>query len=165
MRKWLYILYSVCFLFFLINSMPKCLGCKKEFKSQGFPAHKRSCNFYKREIKARLTKVVDSNLVAGPSNKTTILDDVDNLGITEDMDDVQAVCNGEFNGQKKTDSTINIGTRERTHASSRIPKIWSSTSQNKTPEAVPGYPAATASCSGCCCSDYRGTSPLTKRVR
>ena len=81
--------------------MPKCFGCKKEFQSQGFPAHKRSCNPYKREIKARLTNVLDSNLVAGPSNETTILDDVDDLGIAEDMDNVPAVSNGEINDKKK----------------------------------------------------------------
>jgi hypothetical protein len=66
--------------------MLKCFGCKKEFQSQGFQAHKSSCNSYKHEIKARLTNVLDSNLVAGPSNETTILDDVDDLGIAEDMD-------------------------------------------------------------------------------
>jgi hypothetical protein len=103
MRKWLWSLSIICFLFLLINSMPKCFGCKKEFQSQGFPAHKKFCNPYKRGIKARLTNVLDSNPVAGPSNKTTILDDVDNLGIAEDMvvDDVPAVCNGEINDQKK----------------------------------------------------------------
>ena len=81
--------------------MPKCIGCKNEFQSQGFPAHKRSCNPYKREIKARLTHVLDSNLVAGPSNDTTIPEDVDNLGMAEDMDNVPAVSNGEINDQKK----------------------------------------------------------------
>jgi hypothetical protein len=102
MRKWLWSLSVVCFLFFLINFMPKCLGCKKEFKPQGFPAHKRSCNLYKRGIKARLTNVLNSDLVAGPSNETAILDDADDLGTADDMllDDV-LVCNGEINDQKK----------------------------------------------------------------
>ena len=92
--------------------MPKCLGCKKEFKPQGFPAHKRSCNLYKREIKARLTNVLDSDLVAGPSNETAILDDVNDLRTAEDMvvDDVPAVCNGQINDQKMTNPTIYIGT-------------------------------------------------------
>jgi hypothetical protein len=83
--------------------MPNCLGCKKEFKSQGFPAHKRSCNLFKREIKARLANVPDSDLGAGPSNEAMIMDDVDNLEIAEDMlvDDVPAVCNGEINDPKK----------------------------------------------------------------
>jgi hypothetical protein len=81
--------------------MPKCLGCKKEFKSQGFPAHKKSCNLYKRRIKAHLTNVLDSDLVAGPSNETAILDDADDLRTAEDMlvDDVPAVCNREINVQ------------------------------------------------------------------
>ena len=103
MRKWLWSLYFLCFLFLFLTSMPKCLGCKEKFKNQGFPAHKRSCNLYKCEIKARLTNVQDSDLVAGPSNETVILDDVDNLGIAEEMlvDDVPAVCNGEINDPQK----------------------------------------------------------------
>jgi len=94
MRKWLWSLSFLCFLFFLINTMPKCLGCKKEFKSQGFPAHKKSCKPYKREIKARLNNVPHSDLVAGPSNETATLDDTTDLGIADDMllDDVP-VCN------------------------------------------------------------------------
>ena len=82
--------------------MPKCLGCKKEFKVQGFPAHKKTCKPYRREIKACLTNVLDSDLVAGPSNETATLDDTDDLGIVDDMllDDVP-VCNGEINDQKK----------------------------------------------------------------
>jgi hypothetical protein len=103
MRKWLSSPFFICFIFLSITSMPKCFGCKKKFQSQGFPAHKSSCNPYKREIKARLTNVLGSNLVAGPSNETTILDDVDDLGIAEDMDvdNVPAVSNGEINDQKK----------------------------------------------------------------
>ena len=91
-----------CLLFiFLINSMPKCLRCKKEFKSQGFLAHKKSCNLYKCGIRARLTNVLDSDLVASPSNESMILDDADGLGTAEDMlvDDVPVVCNGEINVQ------------------------------------------------------------------
>ena len=161
MRKLLVSTFFICFLFLSINSMPKCIGCKKEFQSQGFPAHKRSCNPYKREIKARLTNV----LVAGPSNNTTIQDDVNDLGIAEDMDNVPAVSNGEINDhKKKTNSIIDIGTRERAHASSRIPKVWSSTSQNKAPETVPRYPAATAASVSSSHSNYRHTSALTARV-
>jgi hypothetical protein len=103
MRKWLWSLSFICFFFFLIYTMPTCLGCKKEFKARGFQAHKKSCKPYKREIKARLINVPDSDLVAGPSNETVTLDDTDDLAIADDMlvDDVP-VCNGEKNVQKKS---------------------------------------------------------------
>ena len=73
----------------------------QEFKSQGFPVHKKSCNLYKHGIRARLTNVLDSDLVAGPSNETAILDNANDLGTAEDMlvDNVPAVCNGEINVQ------------------------------------------------------------------
>ena len=44
--------WSTCAAFFLIYSMPKCIGCKKDFKSQGFPAHKKNCKQFKCKIKA-----------------------------------------------------------------------------------------------------------------
>lgn len=94
MRKWLWSLSFICFFFFLIYTMPTCLGCKKEFKARGFQAHRNSCKPYKREIKARLINVPDSDLVASPSNETATLDDTADLGIADDMllDDVP-VCN------------------------------------------------------------------------
>ena len=156
MRKWLWSLSFICFFFFLIYTMPTCLGCKKEFKARGFQAHKKSCRPYKREIKARLTNVLDSDLVADPSNETATLDDTNDLGIVDDMllDDVP-VCNGEINDpKKKTNSTVDIGARERAHASSGIPKIRSSASPNKAPKAVPGYTTATPSGVGGCCPDH-----------
>jgi len=109
---WLWSLTFICLFFFLINTMPKCVGCKKEFKGQGFSAHKKSCKPYKWEIKTHLINVLDSDLIAGPSNETMVLDDANDLGTAEDMlvDDVPAVCNREINDQKKTNSTINIGT-------------------------------------------------------
>ena len=63
--------------------------------------HKKSCNLYKCRIRACLTNVLDSDLVAGPLNETTILDDANDLGTAEDMlvDNVLAVCNGEINVQ------------------------------------------------------------------
>ena len=48
-----------------------------------------------------MTNVLDSDLVASPSNESMILDDADGLGTAEDMlvDDVPVVCNGEINVQ------------------------------------------------------------------
>lgn len=101
MRQWLWSLTFICLFFFWINTMPKCVGCKKEFKGQGFSMHKKSCRPYKQKIKACLIKVPDSDLVAGPSNENAILDDTDDLGTAEDMlvDDIP-VCNREMNDQK-----------------------------------------------------------------
>jgi len=55
--------------------------------------HRNSCKHYKREIKACLINVLDSDLVAGPLNETATLDDTADLGIADDMllDDVP-VC-------------------------------------------------------------------------
>ena len=62
--------------------MPKCVGYKNDFKAQGFPAHKKSCKLYKCKLKAQLTNVLDSGLIAGPSNKT---EDPGELGTGDDM--------------------------------------------------------------------------------
>ena len=64
--------------------------------------HRKSCKPYKQEIKARLINVLDSDLVAGPSNETATLDDTNDLGIVDDMllDNVP-VCNGEINDPQK----------------------------------------------------------------
>jgi hypothetical protein len=101
MRKWLWSLWFISFFFFLINIMPKCVGCKKDFKSQGFPAHKKSCKPYKRGLKARLNNVLDLAPVAGPSNDTMILEDAGELGTAVDMllDEV-LVCNGHITDKK-----------------------------------------------------------------
>jgi len=98
MRKCLWSLWFISFFFFLINTMPKCVGCKKDFKSRGFPAHKNSCKLYKRVLKARLTNVVDLDPVAGPSNETKIPEDPGELGTADNMlvDEVP-VCNGPIN--------------------------------------------------------------------
>ena len=65
--------------------MPKCIGCKKDFKSQGFPAHKRSCRQFKREIKARLRNI--------PNFKEIVPEDTEVVADLGDMlvDEVQ-VC-------------------------------------------------------------------------
>jgi len=115
MRKWLWSLWFILFLFFLINTMPKCIGCKKDFKSQGFLAHKRSCKPYKREIKARLTNVPDLGLVPGPSNESMILEGDGELGTAGDMlvDELNVqVCNGQLNQQKNLILLLNRNQRE-----------------------------------------------------
>lgn len=66
-----------CAFLILINSMPKCIGCKKDFKSQGFPAHKKSCKPFKREIKARLNNVANSG---GILVEDTVTEEVADLG-------------------------------------------------------------------------------------
>jgi hypothetical protein len=86
MRKWLWSVWFLCFIFFLINTMPKCIGCKKDFKSQGYPAHKRSCKWYKRQLKAGLAKLPDKlGLVPGPSDEPVILEDVGEPGSAGNM--------------------------------------------------------------------------------
>ena len=79
------------YLIFLTNTMPKCIGCKKDFQSHGYPAHKRSCKRYKRELKARLATLPDFGLLPGPCNEPMILEDVGELGFAGDMraDEVQ----------------------------------------------------------------------------
>lgn len=61
--------------------MPKCIGCKKDFQSHGYPAHKRSCKQYKRQLKASLAKLPDKlGPVPGLSDEPVILEDVRELG-------------------------------------------------------------------------------------
>jgi hypothetical protein len=47
--------------------MTKCIGCKQNFKVQGYPAHKKSCKPYQREIRARLANISNLDLIPGPS--------------------------------------------------------------------------------------------------
>lgn len=62
--------------------MPKCIGCKKDFKSQGFPAHKKSCKPFQREIKARLKNVPNfnpSDTEINPDNTEDVVADLEGL--------------------------------------------------------------------------------------
>jgi hypothetical protein len=59
--------------------MPKCIGCKKDFQYHGFPAHKRSCKRYKRQLKASLAKLPDKLDLPDPLDEPVILEDVGEL--------------------------------------------------------------------------------------
>jgi hypothetical protein len=70
MRRWLWGICVTFLLILLINTMPKCIGCKKDFNSQGFSTHKKSCKPYKRAIKARLQNVTSNEeMVTEPAGE------------------------------------------------------------------------------------------------
>jgi len=102
MQRWHWSIFFTFLLLFLINTMPKCIGCKKDFNSQGFSTHKKSCKPYKRAIKAHLKNVPDLSSIPGPSNDSMVLEDAEEPGGAGDMfvDDV-LVCNGRINEGKK----------------------------------------------------------------
>lgn len=53
---------------FLLLAMTKCIGCKKIFNNQGYPAHKKSCKPYKLALRQGLRRISEHEKVAGPSN-------------------------------------------------------------------------------------------------
>jgi len=53
---------------FLLLAMTKCIGCKKNFNNQGYPAHKKSCKPYKLALREGLQRISEHVQVAGPSN-------------------------------------------------------------------------------------------------
>jgi hypothetical protein len=57
--------YLLIILTFLVYTMTKCIGCKREFNNQGYPSHKKSCKLFKRAMRERLNKIPDYG--AGPS--------------------------------------------------------------------------------------------------
>jgi len=73
------ILFIFTLVYFLLYTMTKCIGCKKEFNHQGFPSHKKSCKAYKREIRVRLRNV--ANYAPGPntSNEGVVTGDAGEL--------------------------------------------------------------------------------------
>ena len=56
------------FFSFLLLAMMKCVGCKKNFNNQGYPAHKKSCKPYKLVLWEGLQWISEHEKVAGPSN-------------------------------------------------------------------------------------------------
>ena len=54
MRRLLLIFF---FFSFLLLAMTKCVGCKKNFNNQGYPAHKKSCKLYKLALRVGLRTV------------------------------------------------------------------------------------------------------------
>lgn len=77
--------------------MPKCIGCKQYFKSQGYPAHKKSCKPYQREIRARLANVSNLGLIPGPSIIPQDIGELENLGDMHMLADEIQVRNREIN--------------------------------------------------------------------
>ena len=70
MRRWIWGIFFTILLVFLINTMPKCIGCKKDFNAQGFLTHRKSCKPYKRAIKARLQNVTSNEeMVTGTAGE------------------------------------------------------------------------------------------------
>ena len=56
------------FFSFLLLAMTKCVGCKKNFNNQGYPAHKKSCKPYKLALREGLRRISEHEKVAGPSD-------------------------------------------------------------------------------------------------
>jgi hypothetical protein len=68
MHRLFYFLILLCFLLFF---MTKGIGCKKEFNKQGFPSHKKACNFFKRAMRECLNKIPDYGAETSTSNIET----------------------------------------------------------------------------------------------
>ena len=92
MRRLSGLLYLLLF-YFLLYSMMKCIGCRKEFNNQGYPSHKKSCKQFKRAMRERLNNIPDYG--AGPSNSNEEMV-IESAGCPADLgtillDDVQVI--------------------------------------------------------------------------
>ena len=84
---------------FLLYTMTKCIGCKKEFNNQGFPSHKKSCKLFKRAMRERLNNIPDYGAGPSTSNEEMVAESAGEPANLDDMivDNVQVRPLGQKN--------------------------------------------------------------------